>query len=196
VIGESRPVCTESVTSSTDQYRLSQSTGWPSGPPTVHFLTPVGRGYLWPAHFWAELNITYYIIAVLYNHSEVLTSNGTGNGKVCCGSVAYNTCVDTCDPPTFQKLLQPMSPTHSGAVRTPWVFTARRYVSAVLCGIMLPSCVCPSVRLSQLGVLTLTTPTWGIVSMTRLILHVANSCTKFEVSSCSHSRDISGSVKF
>ena len=27
VIGESRPVCTESVTSSTDQYRLSQSTG-------------------------------------------------------------------------------------------------------------------------------------------------------------------------
>ena len=32
--------------------------------------------------------------------------------------------------------------------------------------------------------------------MKRLILHAANSCTKFEVSICSRCRDISGGVKF
>ena len=33
-----------------------------------------------------------------------------------------------------------------------------------------------------MGHVTLTTPTWGQLVMKRLILHVANSCTKFEVS--------------
>jgi len=49
----------------------------------------------------------------------------------------------------------------------------------------------------EMGHVTLTTPTWGeIIVITRLILHVANLRTKFEVSSCSRCRDISGSEKF
>jgi len=46
-------------------------------------------GYLWPARFLAQLNITYYITAVLYSRSGVLTSTGIGNGKARYGSVAY-----------------------------------------------------------------------------------------------------------
>jgi len=44
----------------------------------------------------------------------------------------------------------------------------------------------------------LTTPTRGTVLLVvkRLILHVAHSCTEFEVSSCSRCTDISGDVKF
>jgi len=51
------------------------------GPRLVHFLVPVGRLYLWRAHFWAQLNIIYYTIAVFCSHSDVLTSTGNGNGK-------------------------------------------------------------------------------------------------------------------
>jgi len=44
-------------------------------------------------------------------------------------------------------------------------------------------------------------PTWGQLVrgqlvITRLILHVVNSCAKFEVSCCCRCRDISGGVKF
>jgi len=38
---------------------------------------------------------------------------------------------------------------------------------------------------------TLTTPTWGQLVTRRLIRHVINSCTKFEISSFSPCRDIS-----
>ena len=50
----------------------------------------------------------------------------------------------------------------------------------------------------EMGHVTLTTPTWGQLGIVirRLILHVANSCTEFEVSSCSRCSDISVGVKF
>ena len=48
----------------------------------------------------------------------------------------------------------------------------------------------------EMGQVTLTSPTWGIVSHHKANIHAANSCIKFEVSSFSRSRDSSGGIKF
>jgi len=47
--------------------RAAEANG-PDGPRSVHFLAPVSRPYLRPAH------LTYYIIEVLHSHCDVLTS--------------------------------------------------------------------------------------------------------------------------
>jgi len=48
----------------------------------------------------------------------------------------------------------------------------------------------------EMARVTLTTPTWGIVRYHKIILHVANLCTKFQVSSYILCRNISAGVKF
>ena len=48
----------------------------------------------------------------------------------------------------------------------------------------------------EIAHVTLTTPTWEHLLITRLRLHMADQCTKFEVYSVSRCRDISHSVKF
>jgi len=55
------------------------------------------------------------------------------------------------------------------------------------------TCCCEIFYVQNLEIthMTLTTPTRGQSVMTRLMLHVANPYTKFEVSSLSHSGDIS-----
>jgi len=60
-------------------------------------------------HFWAQLNTTYYITAVLYSHSDILTSTGIENGKVHCGSVArvYNFFGLLCSQTSFLHLQNP-----------------------------------------------------------------------------------------
>ena len=65
--------------------------GWATAHP---LLAPVGRRYLWPAHIWAALNITYYVIAVLHSHSDVWTFHG--HRKWCHGLWigTHTTCVD------------------------------------------------------------------------------------------------------
>ena len=69
------------------RHRAAEAIG-PGGPRPVHSLVTVSDSYLhvWPLHFWALINITYYITAVLYSNSDVLTTTGIGNGKVRCGS--------------------------------------------------------------------------------------------------------------
>jgi len=54
----------------------------------------------------------------------------------------------------------------------------------------------PGPQIVEMSHVTLTTPTWGQLVIKGLILHVANTCTKFEDSNFSHSGDISGGVKF
>ena len=55
--------------------------------------------------------------------------------------------------------------------------------------------ICPGPQNVEMGHVTPTMPTQGIVTI-RLALYVANTCTKFEVSSCNRCRDTSGGIKF
>ena len=47
----------------------------------IHFLVLMGCSYLWPTHFWVQLNITYQHYCSFYSHSGVLTSISIGNGS-------------------------------------------------------------------------------------------------------------------
>jgi len=66
----------------------------------------------------------------------------------------------------------------------------------VKCLVSSASKIWPGPQNVEMGHVTLTAPIWRKLAIRRLILHVANSCTKFEVSSCSRCRDISEGVKF
>jgi len=41
-------------------YCIDSGSCWAGQAGAHNFLAPMGRSYLWPAHFWTPLNITYY----------------------------------------------------------------------------------------------------------------------------------------